>query len=61
MPPLALPEKLTVRGACPEVGEALALALREGVELTEMFTEELAVVETLSVTVRVAVKLPAFW
>ena len=59
MPPLALPEKLTVRGACPDVGEALALALREGVELTEMFTDELAVAEALSVTVRFAVKLPA--
>jgi hypothetical protein len=41
------------------VGEALALALREGVELTEMFTDELAVAEALSVTVKFAVKLPA--
>ena len=28
MPPVALPVKLTVRGACPEVGEAFALAPR---------------------------------
>ena len=41
------------------MGEALALALREGVALTEMFTDELAVAEALSVTVRFEVKLPA--
>jgi hypothetical protein len=41
------------------VGDALALALREGLALTDMFTEALAVAEALSVTVKVAVKLPA--
>ena len=59
MPPLALPVKLTANGACPEVGDALALALREGVALTDMFTVALAVLAALSVTVKVAVKLPA--
>ena len=59
MPPLALPVKLTASGACPEVGEALALALRAGLALTEMFTVALAVAEALSVTVKVAVKLLA--
>jgi hypothetical protein len=40
------------------VGDALALALRAGLEVTDMFTVVLAVAEALSVTVRVAVKLP---
>ena len=55
MPPVALPVKLTVRGACPEVGEADAVAVRDDVEVTVMLRDLLLVALTLSVTVRVAV------
>jgi hypothetical protein len=45
---------LTVRGASPDFRSAVIAALRAGFP-TDMFTEALAVAETLSVTVRVAV------
>jgi len=53
---LALPVKLTARGACPEVGEADAVAASGTVDdVAVMETDLLEVAETLSVTVRVAV------
>ncbi len=56
MPPDALPVNVTARGACPEVGEAEAFAVRgDVVEVTVIVTDLLAVAEALSVTVRVAV------
>ena len=58
LPPLALPAKFTSSGACPLVGEALALAARPGVAVTYTVTEAVAVMEALSVTVRIAVKSP---
>ena len=59
MPPLAFPVKLTVKGTCPEVGDAVIAALRGALAVTVMLTVALAVREALSVTDRVAVKLPA--
>ena len=54
---MADPVNPTVRGASPEVGDALQLALSVA-RLTEMFTVAVAVADALSVTVSVAVKLP---
>ena len=55
MPPEALPVKATVRGACPEVGEAEAFAVSgDGAADTVMVTDLLAVAEALSVTVKAA-------
>ena len=51
--------KLIVRGACPKVGEASILTLRGEIALIFIFTDALAVAEELSVTVRVAEKVPA--
>jgi len=62
VPPVALPEKLTVRGAVPEVGDAEAEATSGGGgggggggDVTVMEIELLAFVPWLSVTVNVAV------
>ena len=62
MPPEALPVKFTVRGACPEVGEAEAFAvIGDGAADTVMVTDLLAVAEALSLTVSVAVQVPEDW
>jgi len=56
---VALPEKLTRRGASPEVGEPEAVATScDGAEVTVMVTDLLAVAEALSLAVRVAVNVP---
>jgi len=59
VPPFALPEKLTVRGAVPEVDDAEAEATSweggRGDDSTVMETELFAFVPWLSVTVSMAV------
>jgi hypothetical protein len=59
VPPDADPVKETARGAYPEVGLAEAVAVSAGTEVTVMVTELEAVVDLESVTVRVAVYVPA--
>ena len=55
VPPVAFAVKLTVRGASPEVGEAIIVCLIAGLVLTEMLTVTLAFADVLSVTVKVAI------
>jgi len=56
LPPLALPLKLTLKGACPEVGDPEAVALSGTTAAdTETLAVALSVAEALSVTVSVAV------
>ena len=56
VPPVALPEKLTVRGTVPEVGDTAAEATScGGGDVTVMEIDLFAFVPWLSVTVSVAV------
>ena len=59
MPPLALPMKFTVKGICPDVGDAVIAAPRGALAVTVILTVALAVREALSVTANVTVKFPA--